>query len=455
MAGNTIWRRMAGSAYALAGNTLEFYEECERAGGIVRTHCWGLPVYIVTEPALIEEIFIRKKSCFMKSSGLRANRRAFGLGLLTSDGELWQRQRKIMQPAFRVSNLDMYWPWVEASMERVLGGWGEAGTLDIHEQMTDLCFEVLAIPLFGEDMAEARPYVTAAAGALHDFHQSFSKGVAIGGLAVAAMRAVSTRLGRPDFFFDPSLLPTKYAKLLREKIARLDGFVYQFIERRRAEPPREDLMSILFAARDEQGNPLSKEQIRDEIVTMFFAGHETGAASISWALCLLAQRPEIAAQLAAEAEGGPLAHQVMHEALRLYPPAYRVSRTVIETCQLGLMEVPAGAEVVIPQWAVHRSPRNFEEPNEFRPERWTTELMKQLPKFAYFPFGGGQRICIGNNFGLHEGVRVVAEVVRRFELKMANGSAPQPVLGITLLPKEGSLRMEYRKRRAAPLRTTD
>ena len=447
MTGESILRRLAGSAYALAGKTLEFYEGCERAGGIVRTHCWGLPVFVVTDPALIEEIFIRKKSCFMKSSGLRANRRAFGLGLLTSDGDLWQRQRRIMQPAFRVSNLEMYWPWVEASMERVLGGWGESGERDIHAEMTDLCFEVLAIPLFGEDMAEARPFVTAAAGALHDFHQSFSRGVAVGGLAVSAMRAVSTKLGRPEFFFDPSLLPTKYAKRLREAIARLDGYVYKFIERRRTEPPREDLMALLFAARDERGGPLSKQQIRDEIVTMFFAGHETGAASISWALCLLAQRPDVAEKLAAEPEDGPLAHQVMHEALRLYPPAYRVSRTVIETCQLGLMEVPAGSEVVIPQWAVHRSPRNFEDPNEFHPERWTPELMKRLPKFAYFPFGGGQRICIGNHFGLHEGVRVVSEVIRRFELEMANGATPEPVLGITLLPREGSLRMKFKRRR--------
>ena len=452
MTGKRMLRRLAGSAYALAGKTLEFYEECERAGGIVRTHCWGLPVFVVTDPALIEEIFIRKKSCFMKSSGLRANRRAFGLGLLTSDGDLWQRQRKIMQPTFRVSNLEMYWPWVEASMERVLGGWGESGARDIHVEMTDLCFEVLAIPLFGEDMAEARPFVTAAAGALHDFHQRFSKGVAVGGLVVSAMRAVSTKLGRPEFFFDPSLLPTKYAKRLREAIARLDGYVYEFIERRRAEPPREDLMTLLFAARDERGEPLSKKQIRDEIVTMFFAGHETGAASISWALYLLAQRPEVADKLAEAPADGPLAHQVMHEALRLYPPAYRVSRTVIETCQLGLMEVPAGAEVVIPQWAVHRSPRNFEDPNEFHPERWTPELMKSLPKFAYFPFGGGQRICIGNHFGLHEGVRVVSEVVRRFELEMASDAIPEPVLGITLLPREGSLRMKFKRRRldAAP-----
>jgi cytochrome P450 len=118
-----LLRQLSGSAYALAGDTIAFYRQCERSSGIVRTHCWGLPVFIVTDPFLIEEVFIRQKECFVKSAGLRANRRAFGLGLLTSDGALWQRQRQIMQPAFRVSKLDNYWPWLDTAMERVLAGW--------------------------------------------------------------------------------------------------------------------------------------------------------------------------------------------------------------------------------------------------------------------------------------------------------------------------------------------
>jgi cytochrome P450 len=449
MPGNTLLRQLSGSAYALAGDTLAFYQQCERSSGIVRTHCWGLPVFIVTDPLLIEEILIRKKECFVKSAGLRANRRAFGVGLLTSDGAVWQRQRQIMQPAFRVSKLDSYWPWLETATERVLAGWGNCGVCDIYDEMTDLCFEILAVPLFGEDMAGVRPLIIEAAAALHDFHQSFSRGVAIGGLAITAMRAIATFLGRPDFFFDPSLLPTKYAKRLRLAIADLDRFVYRFIDRRAAQPLRDDLMSMLIAGRDSNGRALQRQQIRDEIVTMFFAGHETGAASISWALYLLAKHRDVAARLAAEPQGGPLAHQVLHESLRLYPPAYRVSRTVVQTCELGSMTVPAGAELVIPQWAVHRSSRYFEEPDSFRPERWTPALMKTLPKFAYFPFGGGQRICIGNHFGLQEGVRIVSEITRRFELRLVDGSKVDPVLGITLLPREGSLSMGFRRRTIA------
>ena len=449
MPGNTFLRRLSGSAYALAGNTLAFYQQCERSSGIVRTHCWGLPVFIVTDPSLIEEIFIRKKECFVKSAGLRANRRAFGLGLLTSDGAVWQRQRQIMQPAFRVSKLDSYWPWLDTATQRVLAGWGNSGVRDIYNEMTDLCFEILAVPLFGEDMAEVRPLIIEAAAALHDFHQSFSRGVAIGGLAITAMRAIATFLGRPDFFFDPSLLPTKYAKRLRMAIVELDRFVYRFIDRRAAQPLRGDLMSMLIAAKDSNGAGLHRQQIRDEIVTMFFAGHETGAASISWALYLLSKHPEVAARLAAEPQGGPLAHQVLHESLRLFPPAYRVSRTVIQTCELGSMAVPAGSELVIPQWAVHRSARYFDAPDSFRPERWTPALMKTLPKFAYFPFGGGQRICIGNHFGLQEGVRIVSEITRRFEFRLAEDSEADLVLGITLLPRQGSLSMKFCRRTTA------
>src|SRR5262249_16420556 len=135
------------------------------------------------------------------------------------------------------------------------------------------------------------------------------------------------------------------------------------------------------------------------------------------------------------------------ESLRLYPPTYHVSRTAVKSCQLGAMKVPAGSEVIIPQWAVHRSPRFFAEPNAFQPERWTPAFAQALPKFAYFPFGGGARIGIANPFGLQESIRVVTEVVRRYELRLARGTSAEPVLGVTLLPQPGSLRIEYRRRR--------
>jgi cytochrome P450 len=444
---NSLVRRFSGSAHALSGNTLAFYEQCQRESGVVRTHVWGLPVFVVSDPLIIEDIFIRMKDCFVKSAGLRANRRAFGLGLLTSDGPLWQRQRQIMQPAFSPSKLDHYWPWLDTTLNNALAGWGSAGAMDLHREMTELCFRGLSVPLFGEELNQARLLVARAAQALHEFHQSFSRGVAVGGLAVSAMRAVTTLLGHPAFFFDPARLPSKPAKRFSEALAALDEFVYPFIARRAAEPLRNDWMSLLLAARDSSGAPLSRRQIRDEIVTMFFAGHETAAASISWTLYLLARHPDIARCLASSPRNGRYAHQVLQESLRLFPPAYRVSRTVVKPCQLGAMRVPAGAEVVIPQWAVHRSPRYFSEPNAFQPERWTSLFAKGLPKFAYFPFGGGQRICIGSHFGFAESLRVVFEINRRYELRLARGSTAEPVLGLILLPRPGSLILEYRRRR--------
>jgi cytochrome P450 len=446
MAAESLMRKLGGAAHALAGDTLAFYEECERTGGLVRTHVWGLPYFVVTDPEIIQQIFISKQACFVKPAGLRANRRAFGLGLLTSDGELWRQQRAILQPAFRPSHLEAYWPWVQAALERVLGSWGESGVRDIQADMTDLCFDVLGVPLFGEDLAALHPRVTEATAALHAFHDGFSKWAILAGVLAVGMRGISTRLGRPDFVFDPSRLPTAFARRLCAAMDELDKFVYDFIDRRRAEPPREDMISVLLFARNQSGAPLSRQQIRDEVVTMFFAGHETGAAAISWTLFLLAGHPEVARSLAAEPEGGALNQQVIHEALRLFPPVYRVGRTAIKSCRLGFEDVPAGAEITIPQWAVQRSPRYFDEPLAFRPERWTPEFMKQLPKFAYFPFGGGPRVCIGNLFGFHESMQVAREINRRYELRLAPGTKAVPQQGITLMPPEGALRLEYQRR---------
>src|SRR5262249_13931203 len=175
-------------------------------------------------------------------------------------------------------------------------------------------------------------------------------------------------------------------------------------------------------------------------------GRETGGASVRWTLHLLGRHPGVARRLASNSCSSRYAHQVLQESLRLFPPAYRVSRTVVKPCQLGPMRVPAGAEVVIPQWAVHRSSRYFSEPKAFQPERWTPLFTRALPRFAYFPFGGGQRICLGGHFGFEESLRVVSEINRRYDLRLARGSAPDPVLGITLLPRPGSLILEFRRR---------
>jgi len=441
-------------ALRLRRDVLSFYRQCEQQAGFVRTHVWRLPLLVVTAPELIEEVLVRKQRFFIKSGALRSTQRAFGQGLLTSDGELWRRQRRAIQPAFHVRRLERYGDILEGATDRLLGRFRDGQVRNIHQDMTDLCFEVLARSLFGEEMTEARPLVAAAAETLHAFHHLHSQWIgAVGGLAFAAVRAASTALGRPDFVADPTLLPTPYARRFREAVAALDRYVAALVARRRRQPPGDDFLSLLLGATDETGAPLDDRLIRDEVVTMFLAGHETAAASLSWALYLLAQHPAVARRLASQldaGQGAPLLDQVMREGLRLYPPAYRISRTAVTTCQIGGFEVQAGAEVMIPQWAVHRSARHFAEPDAFRPERWTEAFIDGLPRFAYFPFGGGPRTCIGNTFAQLEGTVVLGSICRHYDLRVPAGAKVTPYLGVTLLPQDNLLPLEVRQRRPAP-----
>ena len=445
---------LCGGALRLRRDVLAFYRHCEEQDGFVRTHVWRLPLCVVTAPDLIEEVLVRKQRCFIKSGALRSTQLAFGQGLLTSDRELWRRQRRTIQPAFHSHRIERYRALMNAATMRLLVSFGEGGLRNIHHDMTELCFEVLAQSLFGEEMSEARPLVAAAAEALHAFHHMHAQWIgAFGGLAFAGVRAVSTALGRPDFVVDPTFLPTSYGRQFRDAVAALDRYVAGLIRRRRSETLGEDFLSLLLAARDEDAAPLDHRQIRDEVVTMFLAGHETAAASLTWALYLLATHPPAAQRLASamgagEPAGSVVVDQVMREGLRLYPPAYRISRTAVETCDIGGFQVKAGTEVMIPQWAVHRSARFFPDPDAFRPERWTPEFTAQLPKFAFFPFGGGSRTCIGNAFAEVEGHEVLGNICRRFELHVPPGADIAPFLGVTLLPHDNVLELEVRRRTA-------
>jgi cytochrome P450 len=439
-----------GSALEARRDILGFYRRCEREGGVVRTHIWRLPIYVVTDPERVEEILVRKRQCFIKSVGLRSTRLAFGQGLLTSDQDLWVRQRRTVQAAFHTPQLELYRLSMDEACRRLLATFQDGETRNIHHDMTELCFEVLARSLFGEELPEAHALVAATAEALHAFHHLFSQWVgAAGGLAFAGVRALATALGRPDFVIEPTLLPTSYARRFRRAVQSLDAFVMALIERRRAEPRDGDFLSLLLSARDEKGAPLDDRQIRDEIVTMFLAGHETAASSLSWTLHLLSRHPEVAQTLALQLDQGggeELLDQITREGLRLYPPAYRISRTTVTRCRIGEHEVKPGAEIMIPQWAIQRSARWFDAPDEFRPERWTRSFRETLPRFAYLPFGGGARTCIGNSFAHLEASVVLAAICRRFTLRAPAGCEAEPFLGVTLLPKDNRLMIEVRHR---------
>src|SRR5262249_3099065 len=445
-----------GAALDAREDILGFYRRCEEQGGAVETHIWRLPVLVVTAPELVEEVLIRKQQCFIKSAGLRSTRLAFGQGLLTSDRDLCLRQRRTIQVAFHARQLALYRASMEEACRRLLDTFRDGEVRNIHHDMTELCFEVLARSLFGEELPVARALVGATAEALHAFHHLFSQWVgAAGGLAFASVRAIATALGRPDFVVEPTLLPTSYARRFRRAVEALDAFVAALIERRRGEPRGGDFLSLLLSARDERNVPLDERLIRDEIVTMVLAGHETAASSLSWTLYLLARHPEVArhqesARCAAlQRDGGdgsgPL-NQSPRGGRRLYPPAYRISRTVVARCRIGDHEVRRGTEIMIPQWAIQRSARWFDAPDEFRPERWTRTFMESLPRFAYFPFGGGARSCIGPSVANLEASVVLAAILRRFTLAVPAGFEAEPFLGVTLLPKDNRILLEVRRR---------
>jgi cytochrome P450 len=226
----------------------------------------------------------------------------------------------------------------------------------------------------------------------------------------------------------------------------------RIVAERRAKPgDRGDFLSMLLSARDEQGEPMSERQIRDEAVTLLLAGHETTALTLSWTFYLLGQHPdvdrlietevqEVLGERAATVADLPrlrFTEQVITEAMRLYPPAWTVGREALTDCEIGGYPVARGTTIYMSPWVVHRDERFFEHPLEFRPHRWGSDLARQLPRFAYMPFGGGPRICIGNRFAMMEAVLILATIMQRFRLIWTGERPIAPMPSITLRPKGG------------------
>jgi cytochrome P450 len=218
-------------------------------------------------------------------------------------------------------------------------------------------------------------------------------------------------------------------------VKQIDDLVYRVIAARRAGEPREDLLGTLLAARDDDGAPMSDQQLRDEVITLFLAGHETTALALAHTFYLLSKNPDVERRLHAEVVsvlGGrlpsaddvralPYTERVLKEVLRLYPPAWTTGREAAEEVEIGGYRIPKGAQILTSQWVVHRDPRWFPNPEGFDPDRWTPERAKGLPRFAYFPFGGGPRICIGNHFAIMEATLILAIIMQRFRIELLPG----------------------------------
>lgn len=422
---------LTGCLSALRRDILGFFTELSQNYGDVVPFRIGLRrCVLLNRPDLIEDVLLRQSDNFVKHFGLRINKDLFGEDLLVSEGQGWLRQRRMASPAFRPKAIAGYARTIVECTARAADSWRPGEVRDIGADMVRLTLDIAARTLFGDDLSDAE------ARRIGDGLEAF-------------MENYTERLFRlipwPSWFPSPSNLRAKRA------IRQLNGMIRDIIARRRAAPDREgrtDLLALLLAARDDDGSSMDDALLVNQARTMLTAGHETTAIALSWTWHLLSRNPESAARLARESDrvlgDRPPAHEdiprltyaaaVVNEAMRLYPPAYVLGREAIADCVIGGYAIPAGTTLFMAQWVTHRDPRWFADPERFDPDRWTGGSADRLPRFAYYPFGGGPRVCIGNIFAMTELVLVVGDLARRFRFEPADADPVLPRPSLTLRP---------------------
>jgi len=398
-------------------------------GDIVTMRYYNFRVFFISHPDSIEQVLVTDNRKFIKGRILRKNKQLFGNGLLTSEGDFWLRQRRLAQPAFHRGRVASYADTMVRYASRIASEWRNGEERDIHAEMMRLTLSIVAKTLFDADVDREAKRVGHALEAIMQLNSDFRK-----------------------LILTPTWLPTPRKIRATIATAKLNRIVYRFIEERRASGvDNGDLLSMLLAARDDDGSRMTDRQLRDESITIFLAGHETTANALSWTWMLLAQNPNVESKLHEELDrvlGGrePTVEdlpnlrytgQVITESMRLYPPAWGMARVAIDDTEIAGYPIPKGCGVSLAQWVVHRDPRWFDAPLEFRPERWEGDLMKRLPRFAYFPFGGGPRQCIGNNFAVMEASLLLATLAQQFRISLTPGREIIPAASITLRPKTG------------------
>ena len=403
-------------------------------GPICYTRLLGKRIYFVNDAEFVKRILLDNVANYPKSVTYRNNLRPFlGDGLLISEGDFWKRQRRLAQPAFHLRRLKVLAEAMAGASTRMAAGWEHGRVIDVMSSMNAVTMDIVARTLFGAD-------VSGDIGKVYD-----------------AMTVLGEEAGRirPTAFFElPEFITRPRRRSFASAVATLDGIVNRIVADRRASgETRDDLLSMLLEARDEETDQgMTDRQLRDELVTLFLAGHETTAIALTWTFHLLAQTPRVEALLQAEVdevlgeraaptfddlERLPYARMVAEEAMRLYPPAYVFSRRAAGEDQLGPYRMPAGAHIVISPYALHRRPDYWPEPDGFWPERFAPGARTDRPRMAYLPFGGGQRICIGNSFAMMEHAIVLAAVVRRWRLEAIPGREVKTEPRITLRPRGG------------------
>lgn len=433
---------LVGSALHYFRDPLGFLLRTAQQGDLVEMRFMHQRAWLVSDPARIEQILVKNPHNFQKDVFLRELKRVLGEGLLTSEGDFWKRQRRLIQPAFHRDRIAGYGRIMVEHAAKMIEGWRDGEVLDLHHAMMATTADIVVRALFGDSAGDTREVAW-------------------------CIETLMERFADPMYLMVPFMehLPLPANRRVREVAPRLDAIVRGFITRRRAlgaTAPQDDLLAMLLAAQDDDGARMNDQQVRDEVLVLYLAGHETTALALSWTFHALSQNPVAEQKLHAELDavlGGReptfddlprlrYTDCVVRESLRMYPPAWALGREAIAPFELDGRRFETGAWMWMIPWTVHHDARWYPDPWAFKPERWEGDAAKRLPKFAYMPFGGGPRVCIGNQFAMMEAVLMLATIARRFALRAVPGERVVPEASITLRFKHG-LRMKA-ARRAEP-----
>lgn len=399
-------------------------------------------MYLVSEPELVRELLVVRSRETGKGRGLEKSRVLLGQGLLTSEGDLHRRQRRLIQPAFHARRIARYAEEMTGAAVAHGSGWRSGAVVDLSAEMSRLTLRIVGRALFGSDLTgEARPV----AG------------------AVTTLLRYSPRVAIPFAMILNRVPVLPSTRRINTALSDLDRVVYRMIAERR-ERPGTDLLSMLLAARDEDGAAMSDTQLRDEVLTLMLAGHETTANALAWSWYLLDRNPDVARRLHAEVDALPgppgvadlpalpVTRSVVAESMRLYPPGWIIGRRALADLELDGWPIPAGSLCAVSPWVLHRDNRWWHDPLRFVPDRWLTptggydEAAPGHPRYAYLPFGAGRRVCVGEAFAWTEAALVLATLTRDWEAALTPGQDVQVFPGLTLRPAGGLWVSLHRRR---------
>jgi cytochrome P450 len=426
-----------GNSGQYARDPFSFITACAEAyGDVAHFELGPIETYMITNPADIERVLVTDDAKYRKPAFQDdAIGDLLGEGLLLSDGETWRKQRELAQPAFLMSRLSGLSELMVDYTEDMLADWSSGDVVDVEIEMARLTVKIIVEAMFGSTIGDER--VRTVQENLEPLGSRFEP--------------------NPLRFAIPDWAPTRENREYKQALSTIEGIVWDLIEEREGthhaggageEDEPMDLLSILLRARDR--GEQSDENLRDEMVTMLLAGHDTTALTLTYTWYLLSEHPEVESRLHdeldsllggerptfADVRGMEYTEAVLNEAMRLYPPVYTIFREPQVDVRLGGYRVPAGSAVMLPQWAVHRSERYWDSPLEFDPDRWLDDRADDRPRFAFFPFGGGPRFCIGKQLSLLEARLILGTVCQQYRLEY-QGDEPFDLRGsLTMHPRQ-------------------